>query len=269
MAKTEIEQQHLVFPSGDKQVNAYIARPAGEGPFPAVIVIHEIYGLVPHIEDVARRFAREGFVAMAPDLYSQHPRPGSPADVVAAMGFLNSLPPHARDDSEAIHRELDKLSEADRGRVGENLRWLRSRDAAQSAADVRAALEWLRQQPFVRPEAVAALGFCMGGGYAGRLAAEGAPLAGAVLFYGENPPLEQVPNIRCPLLGLYGAEDHRITDGVPMLAEAMQRSGKSFAYHVYAGAGHAFFNDTRPTYRPEAAADAWPRVLAFLRENLP
>ncbi len=203
MSEIQIEHQHYTIANGNGHVNAYIARPAGSGPFPAVIVIHEIYGLIPHIEDVAQRFAAEGYVALAPDLYSQHPRPGSADDVVAAMGMLFSIPPGAREDSEAVHQALEKVPEADRARIGQSLRWLRSRDPAQSAADLRAALEWLRQQSFVRPEAIAVLGFCMGGGYAGRLAAEGAPLAAAVVFYGENPPLEQVANIRCPVLGLY------------------------------------------------------------------
>ncbi len=268
MAETQLEQLQITFPSGDQQVAAFLARPMGEGPFPAVVVVHEIYGLVPHMADVVQRFAQEGFVAMAPDLYNRNPRPGKPEDALAAMALLNTLPPGAREDSGTIHLALEKLPEADRARIGENLRWLRSRDPAQSAADVRTALEWLRQQPFVRPSAVAVLGFCMGGGYAVRLAAEGARLGAAVVFYGENPPLEQVPNIRCPVLGLYGAEDQRITDTVPQLVVAMQRAGKSFTYHVYPGAGHAFFNDTSPRYRPQAAADAWPRTLAFLRENL-
>jgi carboxymethylenebutenolidase len=144
------------------------------------------------------------------------------------------------------------------------MRWLRTRDLSQNVADLQAARHWLASRTFTRADRIASLGFCMGGSLSARLAARGAPLAACVIFYGENPPSEQIQNIRCPVLGLYGGDDHRLTDHVPAFATAMQRAGRSFEYHVYPGAPHAFFNDTRATYRAEAAADAWTRVLAFL-----
>ena len=104
----------------------------------------------------------------------------------------------------------------------------------------------------------------MGGALSVRLAAAGAPLAACVIFYGAAPPFERIPHIRCPVLGLYGGEDRGITDGVPSFAEEMQKAGKSFEYHVYPGAAHAFFNDTRAeVYREDAAKDAWQRTLSF------
>jgi carboxymethylenebutenolidase len=135
--------------------------------------------------------------------------------------------------------------------------------------DMLAAVDFLSRQPFVRPGRIGSVGFCMGGALSARLAAAGATLAACVIFYGVAPPFDRLPNIRCPVLGLYGGEDRGITDGVPSFAEAMQKSGKSFEYHTYPGAGHAFFNDTRSdVYRREAVEDAWRRVLAFFDSTL-
>jgi carboxymethylenebutenolidase len=215
---------------GGAEIGAYLALPDGDGPWPAIMVVHEIWGLVPHIEEVARRFAGAGYAALAPDVYS---RSGMPE------GFED---------------------------IGRALAWVQARDRGRDVADLRVVLDWLASQPFVGARRVFALGFCMGGGLTARLASSGADLAGCVIFYGEDPPSDEIAKIRCPVLGLYGAEDHRITDGVPDLARAMAEAGKRFDYHVYDGAAHAFFNDTRETYRPRAAADAWNRVLRFLGE---
>ena len=108
----------------------------------------------------------------------------------------------------------------------------------------------------------------MGGMVSGSLATLSSDLRAAVIFYGQNPPLERVPDIRARVLGIYGGEDHRITDTVPELEEAMKEAGKSFEYHIYPGAPHAFFNDSRDNHREEAASDAWRRVLAFFDETL-
>jgi carboxymethylenebutenolidase len=225
-----MKTERISIPGDGVDIGAYLALPDGEGPWPAIIVIHEIWGLVPHIEDVARRFAGAGYAALAPDVYS---RSGTPE------GF---------------------------GDIGRALAWVQARDRGRDVADLRAVLDWLAARPFVDAKRLFSLGFCMGGGLSGRLASSGAGLAGCVIFYGENPPAEEIGNIRCPVLGLYGAEDHRITDGVPNLARAMAATGKRFDHNVYEAAAHAFFNDTRETYRPEAAADAWKRVLRFMDE---
>jgi carboxymethylenebutenolidase len=261
-------EERIEYPSGAARLAAYLARPAGAGPFPAVIVIHEIWGLDAHIEDVARRFAREGYAALAPDLYSRGGMPVTPPQIGAAMRFMQTLPPEARTNPQALQAKLGELPEAEGAVIAQTMRWLQTRDLGQNGADLQAALAWLARQGFVRAEGIASLGFCMGGGLAARLAASGAPLAACVIFYGENPPSEQIQNIRCPVLGLYGGGDHRITDHVPEFAAAMQRAGRSFEYHVYPGAPHAFFNDTRATYRAEAAADAWMRVQHFLHRYL-
>jgi carboxymethylenebutenolidase len=267
-ATDSIHTESVTFPSGDGQLRGYFARPSGEARAPAVIVIHEIWGLAPHIEDVARRFAREGYAALAPDLYSRGGLPVEMSEIAAAMSFMQTLRPEARADPAAVQSRLSELPEADRASIARTMQWLQKRDLSQSVIDLQAALRWLSQQPTVNARRIGSLGFCMGGGLSARLAASGAPLAACVIFYGESPAVDQVANIRCPVLGLYGAEDRRITDGVPSFGEAMRAAGKAFEYHVYPGAPHAFFNDTRATYRPEAARDAWDRVLRFFDEGL-
>jgi carboxymethylenebutenolidase len=262
-ANDSITSEHVTFPSGAARHHGYVARPSRAARAPAVIVIHEIWGLVPHIEDMARRFAREGYAALAPDLYRRGGLPDTAEQIGAAMQWMQTLPPEARANPNAVQARLSELPEAERASIARTMQWLQTRDLSQSVADLRAALHWLSAQPCVRADRIASLGSCMGGGLSAKLAASAALLEACVIFYGENPPLDQVSNIRCPVLGLYGGEDHRITDTVPALAEAMKRAGKAFEYHVYPGALHAFFNDTRATFHPEAARDAWAQVLAF------
>ena len=222
----------------------------------------------PQTEDVARRFAREGYAALAPDLYARGDMPVQESEIAAAMNFMQTLPPKERANPSAMQARLSELPEAERTSIARTMKWLQTRDLSQNVADLQAALEWLSQQPYARSDRIASLGFYMGGGLSARLAASGAPLAACVIFYGENPPLDQVANIRCPVLGLYGSDDHRITDTVPALVDAMQRAGKSFEYHVFPSAFHAFFNDTRATYHAVAARDAWAKVLAFFEHHL-
>jgi carboxymethylenebutenolidase len=178
---------------------------------------------------------------------------------------MRSLPPESRRKPEAMQAKLAEVPEAERGPIEKALDWLRNRDLDAHTPDMHAALDFLARQPFVRPERIGSVGFCMGGALSVRLAAAGAPLAACVIFYGAAPLFDRIPNIRCPVLGLYGGEDRGITDAVPAFAEAMRVAGKSFEHHTYPGAGHAFFNDTRAdVYREEAARDAWRRTLSFL-----
>jgi carboxymethylenebutenolidase len=268
MEAYEVSEEQVSVPSGDGQLIAHLARPAASGRFPAVLLSHDITGLSEYIMDLSRRLAREGFVALVPGLYSRDQNAPAPTQIQAAIGFLSSLAPQVRADPGAMQAELAKLPAARASRIGETLKWLPARNVNQNVADLEAARRRLAGQDYVLANRVGSLGFCMGGGLSNRLAATGADLAACVIFYGENPPLDQVPNIRCPVLGLYGGEDHRVTDTVPQFAQAMQRADKSFEYHVYPGARHAFHNDTGSSYQPEAAADAWRRALSFLHANL-
>ncbi|HEV8595194.1 MAG TPA: dienelactone hydrolase family protein [Thermoplasmata archaeon] len=247
---------------------AYLARPPSEESRPGVVVIHEIFGLTPHIEHVARRLAEHGYVAFAPDLFAHGGRPVSDEELESAMRFLRTIPPEVRRDPAAQQARIGELPEAERGPTTRALDWLRNRDMDAYTPDMLAAVDFLSRQPFVRPDRIGSVGFCFGGALSVRLAAAGAPLAACIIFYGAAPPADRIPNIRGPVLGLYGGDDRGITDAVPAFAEAMRAAGKSFESHSYPGAGHAFFNDQRETYREEAARDAWQRTLAFFRQHL-
>ncbi len=224
----DIVNQMVTFPNERAQVSGHLSRPAADGRYPGVIVIQEWWGLVPHIKDVADRFAREGFVALAPDLY--HGQAATQPD--QAMQLARSLTwDSALHDLSASARHLKGLPEVS-GKVG-------------------------------------CVGFCMGGGMTYRLAAHTADLSAAVIFYGSSPDqIAEAATVSCPLLGLYGETDARITGAVPALAEELKKHGKSFEHHVYPEAPHAFFNNESPAYREAAANDAWQRTLEFFRQHL-
>jgi carboxymethylenebutenolidase len=141
------------------------------------------------------------------------------------------------------------------------------RDPEEQLSTLVHAVQALRDDPACDGNA-GCVGFCMGGNLSARLAARYESLGAAVVFYGSPPPAEEIPAIRCPVLGFYGGDDTRITSAVPAFAEAMAAAGVSFEHHVYSGAPHAFFNDTRRSYHPEAARDASARCLLFFARHL-
>jgi len=243
--------------------------PQGPGRRPAVVVIHEIFGVDDHIRAVTGRFAAQGYVAAAPNLFTGEIQSLlTPANIGLAMKALAQAPPDLRRDPTKF-AAFTATQPPERRPILEAFGKVTNPVAqAGFAQDLHAVTRELRQLPEVDPARVGSLGFCFGGAMSARLATVDPELRAAVIFYGQNPPLEDVPRIRASVLGLYGAEDPGITGTVPLLAEAMKRSGKSFESRVYPGAKHAFFNDTRPNFHGESAADAWERVLRFLRENL-
>jgi carboxymethylenebutenolidase len=218
--------------TGGVSVSGYLSLPQGKGKSPAVIVIHENRGLNDHTRDVARRFAAEGFVALAPDLLS---RKGGTASM----------------------QSPDKAREA-----------ITSLPAEDAIADLKAGLAFLDAHKRVRGGRLGSVGFCWGGARSFMLAAESERLRATVVFYGSAPLPEKLAEVRCPVLGIYGETDERITSRVPEVAEAMKKNRKKFEYKIYPGAGHAFFNDTGERYNATAAKDAWATSLAFLREHL-
>lgn len=254
-------------------VKAYLCRPDTKEERPAIVVIHEVWGLVDHTKDVADRFAREGYVALAPDLYSSDPELASlitPQNIGTAMGFMQTLPPEKRADMAFVQQELGKQPAPTREvaqRVMAKLYGGMPKEALVQEA-VK-AVEYLDSQDYVTKGRVGTMGFCFGGGMSLNVACH-TKTAACVVFYGENPsPIELVDKIRCPVLGLYGGDDMRINSSLDKLVAAMVQYRKDFQMKVYPGAPHAFFNDTnKATYREEAARDAWEMTLRFFRQTL-
>ncbi len=266
-----METSRVSFEAARRALDAYLVLPSDNGPRrPAVVVVHEIWGVVPHIEDVARRFAEHGYVALAPDLYTGELREAmAPSNIMAGMMLLRPAPPEVQRDPTKMGELLSQRSPAEQQALRALMRVMRPETRREFASDLLAATRYLRGRPDVDPDRIGSVGFCMGGGLSGFLAVLDPKLRACVIFYGENPPLDRVAEIRAPVLGLYGGTDARITDQVPALEAAMRRAGKSFAYRVYPGAGHAFFNDGRKeTYRADAAEDAWQRTLGFFGREL-
>ena len=228
-----LTSEMIQYPGKAGNVKAYLARPKDGNRLGAVIVIHENRGLNDHIKDVARRLAKDGFAALAPDLLS---RAGGTDQFKA---------------SEEATQAIGKLS----------------RDGV--VEDLSSAVDYLKKQAFVNGR-IGVVGFCWGGGQSLNFATKCKELSAAIVYYGRNPdPLDQVQNIPCPLLGNYGEDDPNIMPGVEPLKEALKKYGKSFDIKVYPGAKHAFNNNTNPDrYHPEAAKDAWARTANLFKKHL-
>jgi carboxymethylenebutenolidase len=253
-------------------IQAYLTRPGVEEPRPAVIVIHEILGLTDHIKNVADRFAAEGYVAFAPNLFS---RPGlaevlTPSHIGEVMQFMTTVGWERISNAAYVQQAMSQLPQEKRETVQRVLPVIFGgipRD--QLTQDLVKAVAYLNAQSFVQPGNVASVGFCFGGGMSINLACH-ASLAASVVFYGQNPePIELVEHISCPVLGIYGAEDMRINTHLDELVKAMVTYKKDFEMRLYPHAAHAFFNDTFSMYQEAAAKDAWERVLRFYKRTLP
>jgi carboxymethylenebutenolidase len=257
---------------GGRPIDCYLAMPHDASPGirrPAVIAIHEIFGVDEHIRDVARRFAAQGYVTVAPNLFTGEVQAVlTPANIALAMQSFASAPPDLRRDPTKLAAFAASQPPERRPVLEAFGKVSNPQVQAGFARDLLAVAQRLRGLSEVEPSRVGSVGFCFGGAMSARLATLDPDLRAAVIFYGQNPPTEEIPRIRASVLGLYGGEDPGITGTIPAFAETMTAAGKRFEYHVYPGAKHAFFNNTRPTYHPESAADAWERVLRFFRETL-
>lgn len=265
----------MPFPSGERVLPGFMARPARvRQPLPAILVIQEVWGVDDHIQDLTLRLATAGYVAFAPDLYAeggQRPETLAVGRVEGVKRFLDTLPPGAWGNPAERDAALARLPEPERTHVGGTLGTLFGgvmRDIPGFTRHLRAAADFLRGHEASRGRPVGSTGYCMGGALSALLACADPKLAAAVIYYGAAPPAAQIPGIGCPLLGFYGGDDLRITEAVPALAQTLQAAGKRFEYHVYPGAPHAFFNDTRASYHVDAARDAWARTLAFFAQAL-
>jgi carboxymethylenebutenolidase len=232
-------------------VTVYRSEPTGT-PKGALIVIHEIWGLVDHIKDVADRYAAEGYLVMAPDLLSE-------IGVTPEIG-LDLFAMMYEPDEERRNANQPKLREA----FGQS----RSPEfAAIAVGKLKAVVDALEAEPGIDGK-IGVLGFCFGGAYSFSLAEADPRVKAAVPFYGGTAP-DDVATIQCPVLAFYGETDTALIEGLPAIEAAMTDAGVDFTAKVYPDAGHAFFNDTNPlSFVPAAAGDAWGRSLEFLQAHV-
>jgi len=227
-----LRSEYISYPSpqGYEQTRGYLVQPTdAEAKLPAVLVVHENRGLNPHIEDVARRMALEGFLAFAPDALA--PLGGYPGDEDKARELFATL------------------------------------DQAKTRQDMLAAATYLAQHER-NAGRIGVTGFCWGGGVAMMLATQRPDLGAAVPFYGNHPPAEQAANIRSPMMIHYAEHDPRINAGRPAWEAALKAADVRYVIHDYPNTQHGFHNDTTPRYDEAAAQLAWQRTITFFREHL-
>ncbi len=230
------EYVDLALPGGGK-LNAWVVYPEKKGKAGVVILIHEIYGLSDWLRGVADQLAKEGFIAVAPDLISgMGPNGGGTASAAS------------RDDVVALVRGLTP---------------------EVTTARLNAVRDFARKIPSANGK-IATIGFCWGGGKSFSYAASEPTLDGAIVYYGVTPEPADLAKIKAPVLGLYGGDDARISSTVPATQAEMKKLGKSYESHVFDGAGHGFLRaqDDRDGANLKAAKTAWPRTLAFLHDRL-
>jgi carboxymethylenebutenolidase len=220
----------VTYPGDGSDMKAYVARPKADGSYPAVVVIHENRGLNPHIEDIARRVALAGYLALAPDALS--PQGGTPADADKARDMFQKL------------------------------------EAPKNLNNFLKAFEYVKSRKDCNGK-TGTVGFCWGGRMVNLMAVNNSDLKAAVAYYGSQPDAADVPKIKAAVQLHYGGLDERINAGIPAYEEALKKANVSYELYTYEGAQHAFNNDTAPTRYNEAAAKlAWERTLAFFKKHL-
>jgi carboxymethylenebutenolidase len=221
---------HMKYPGATGEVLAYLARPKRDEKIPGVVVIHENRGLVPHIEDVTRRVALEGFLAIAPDALT--PLGGTPEDPEKAPSLMQKL------------------------------------DSQSTTQNYVAAVRYLKTHPLSTGK-VGAIGFCWGGGMANQVAVNSPDILAVVPYYGRQPASEDVSKIKASLLLHYAGVDEGINKGILAYEEALKKASIDYKMYMYEGAKHGFNTDTNPDrYNKEAAQLAWQRTISFLKEKL-
>jgi len=225
-----LQTDNIKYPGATGDVRAYFARPKGDEKLPGVVIAHENRGLNPHFEDVTRRMALEGFLAMTPDALS--PLGGTPEDP-------------------------DKVPEL-----------MRKLDGPATIQNYVAAVKYLKTHPASTGK-VGVVGFCWGGAMANQVAVNSPDVLAAVPFYGGQPASEDVPKIKASLQLHYAGLDERINKGIADYEAALKKASVNYTIYMYEGAQHAFLNDTTPErYNKEAAQLAWQRTISFLKEKL-
>jgi carboxymethylenebutenolidase len=228
--EVELVTEFIKYPCATGEMRAYLARPKKGKKFPAVIVIHENRGLVPHIQDVTRRMAKEGFLALGPDALS--PVGGTPEDI---------------------------------SNVGELFKKLNSEETVKNFV---AAVAYLKTNPLSNGK-VGCTGFCWGGAMTNQVAVNSPDLNAAAPYYGRQPSAEDVAKIKAPIMAHYAENDAGINAGIAAFEEALKKNNKEYQIFSYPGTGHGFNNDTnKERYNADAAKLAWSRTVAFFKEKL-
>jgi carboxymethylenebutenolidase len=213
------------------EMRGFLARPKAGKKYPAVLVIHENRGLQPHIQDVTRRMAKEGFLALAPD----------------ALSPLGGTPENDQDKAVKMIGQLDY---------------------DKTVKNFVAAVKYLKTQPLSTGK-VGCTGFCWGGGMTNQVAVYSPDLDAAVPYYGKQPTADLVAMIKAPIMAHYAGDDAFINPGIPAFEEALKKGKKEYQIFMYEGAKHAFNNDSNPErYNEKAAKLAWSRTIAFFKEKL-
>ena len=227
----DLMTEFINYPGETGEMKGFLAWPKTGKKFPAVLIIHENRGLQPHIQDVTRRMAKEGFLALAPD----------------ALSPLGGTPENDQDKAVAMIGQLDK---------------------DKTIKNFVAAVKYLKTQPLSTGK-VGCTGFCWGGGMTNQVAVNSPDLNAAVPYYGMQPTAEQVASIKAPLMAHYAGDDTRINQGIPAFEEALKKNNKVYQIFMYDGAQHAFNNDSNPErYNEKAAKLAWSRTISFFKGNL-
>ena len=222
--------EFIKYPAETGEMRAFLARPKKGKKFPAVIIIHENRGLVPHIQDVTRRMAKEGFLSIAPDALS--PLGGTPEDISNVGSMFKQL------------------------------------NSEQTTKNFVAAVKYLKTHPLSTGK-VGCTGFCWGGAMTNQVAVNSPDLNAAVPYYGRQPVAEDVEKIKAPVMAHYAGNDAGINAGIPAFEEALKKYNKEYQIFIYEGANHAFNNDSNPErYNEQAAKLAWSRTVAFFKEKL-
>jgi carboxymethylenebutenolidase len=228
--EVEVNTEFINYPGETGDMKAFLAWPKTGKKFPAVLVIHENRGLQPHIQDVTRRMAKEGFLSMAPD----------------ALTPLGGTPENDQDKAVSMIGQLDK---------------------DKTVKNFVAAVKYLKTHPLSTGK-VGCTGFCWGGGMTNQVAVNSPDLDAAVPYYGMQPTPEQVALIKAPIMAHYAGDDSRINQGIPAFEEALKKYDKEYQIFMYEGAQHAFNNDTSERYNEKAAKLAWSRTIGFFKEKL-
>jgi carboxymethylenebutenolidase len=257
--------------AADQWSGYFAAIDRAAAPLPGLVVFQEAWGVDAHIEDVARRFARAGYAVLAPDLFARHGQRPAALDgprLAEPQALHNSLPSGSWRDPAARAQARTAFGDQAAARIEETLGVLFSPGgplaAAQHLPAATAALAYLREtQPLSRGAKVATLGFCMGGAVSALVGCRDPDVAVSLVFYGSSPAAGEAAHAG-HIVGFYGANDAHVNPTIPPFEAAMREAGRPFEVQMYEGAGHAFFNDNRPSYHATAARHAFASALDVL-----